>query len=180
MAEYTQLSLKDLMIRVDEILRNTYSIKYLGLNKNEMGIISRRINPLSDQHFKIHDNIQECFSVNKYFYPKPLKTGKKIHHCEKINVENLESEIKKEFEDNMADSEEKKMKKNIVHERLRSTKMSGSWCSLAKGKKKDGDIENKKEVRYSANELAKSIEMTNEQKKSFSRFLSQGILVIRD
>jgi len=67
-------------------MRNTYSIKYLGLNKNEMGIISRRINPLADQQFKINDNIQESYSINKYFYPKPLKTGKKNTHSEKINV----------------------------------------------------------------------------------------------
>jgi hypothetical protein len=45
-----------------------------------MGIISRRINPLSDQQFKINENIQETYSINKYFYPKPLKTGKKNTH----------------------------------------------------------------------------------------------------
>jgi len=54
-----------------------------------MGIISRRINPLADQNFKIHDNIQDTYSIHKYFYPKPLKTGKKSHSSEKINVDNL-------------------------------------------------------------------------------------------
>jgi hypothetical protein len=29
-------------------MKNTYSIKYLGLNKNEMGIVSRRIDPTKD------------------------------------------------------------------------------------------------------------------------------------
>jgi hypothetical protein len=70
-------------------MKNTYSIKYLGLNKNEMGIISRRINPLADQQFKVEENNNEIYSIHKYFYPKPLKIGKKVHSSEKINVENL-------------------------------------------------------------------------------------------
>lgn len=70
-------------------MKNTYSIKYLGLNKNEMGIISRRINPLCDQQFKIDDNYTEIYSIHKYFYPKPLKTGKKNHASSQINVQNL-------------------------------------------------------------------------------------------
>jgi hypothetical protein len=65
---------------VEEIMKNTYSIKYLGLNKNEMGIISRRINPLADQQFKVEENNNEIYSIHKYFYPKPLKTGKKGHN----------------------------------------------------------------------------------------------------
>jgi len=70
-------------------MRNTYSVKYLGLNKNEMGIISRRINPFTDKNFKVHETLAETYSVHKYFYPKPLKTGKKQHLPEKINVNNL-------------------------------------------------------------------------------------------
>jgi hypothetical protein len=54
-----------------------------------MGIISRRINPLTDQQFKVEENYNEIYSIHKYFYPKPLKTGKKGHGSEKINVQNL-------------------------------------------------------------------------------------------
>jgi hypothetical protein len=64
-----------------------------------MGIISRRINPLTDQELKIHENTTETYSVHKYFYPKPLRTGKKSHASKDLNVENLESEIKKEFDE---------------------------------------------------------------------------------
>ena len=72
-------------------MNNTYSIKYLGLNKNEMGIISRRINPLTDQELKVHEDVDSAFSVHKYFYPKPLRTGKKNNGLKPINVDNLES-----------------------------------------------------------------------------------------
>jgi hypothetical protein len=55
-----------------------------------MGIISRRINPFTDKNFKIHEAHIETYSVNKYFYPKPLRTGKKQQQNEeKINVNNL-------------------------------------------------------------------------------------------
>lgn len=70
-------------------MRNTYSIKYLGLNRNEMGIISRRINPLADQQFKVQDSPSDIYSIHKYFYPKPLKTAKRPRSSEKINVDNL-------------------------------------------------------------------------------------------
>lgn len=53
MTEYEQLPLKELVSKTEVLINNTYSIKYLGLNKNEMGIISRRINPLIDKELKI-------------------------------------------------------------------------------------------------------------------------------
>lgn len=34
LAEYEHLSLKDLMAKTEYIMNNTYSIKYLGLNKS--------------------------------------------------------------------------------------------------------------------------------------------------
>ena len=77
--EYEGLPLKELANRVEDIMRNTYSVKYLGLNRNEMGIISRRINPLVDGGFKAQPQQEQTYSINKYFYPKPLKTGKKTH-----------------------------------------------------------------------------------------------------
>lgn len=95
------------MIKADDIMRNSYSIKYLGLNKEEMGIVSRRINPLADQKFRIHDHIEDSYSIHQYFYPKPLRVGRKEHHPEKIGVENLENEIKKEFDRCRASSNQK-------------------------------------------------------------------------
>jgi hypothetical protein len=56
-----------------------------------MGIVSRRINPLTDQGLKIQGDINDNYSVHKYFYPKPLRTGKKVHVDKNINVDNLES-----------------------------------------------------------------------------------------
>ena len=38
-------NLNELYRECEEIIRSTYSIKYLGMNQNEMGIISRRIDP---------------------------------------------------------------------------------------------------------------------------------------
>lgn len=113
-----------------------------------MGIISRRINPLCDQQFKIDDNYTEVYSIHKYFYPKPLKTGKKGHASEKINVQNLESEIKKEFEENRTQNE--KIKERLDKAR---TKMMGSWCSLPKCK----ENVQRKEGLLSINEAVKSI-----------------------
>lgn len=54
-----------------------------------MGIISRRINPLTDKELKMQEQPQENYSVHKYFYPKPLRTGKKCHIIKTINVDNL-------------------------------------------------------------------------------------------
>lgn len=137
-----------------------------------MGIISRRINPLCDQHFKIDDNYTEVYSIHKYFYPKPLKTGKKGQAASQINVQNLESEIKKEFEENRSQHEKLKEKRL---DKTR-TKMMGSWCSLPKCKENTS----RKEGLMSLNEAAKSIEPKLDPSKSYSRFLKQGILIVRD
>lgn len=47
------------------------------MNQNEMGIISRRIDPIKDTNFNLRDLPQFSYKVNKFFYPKPLKVGKK-------------------------------------------------------------------------------------------------------
>ena len=88
-SEYANLTLNELVAKVDLIMRNTFSIKYLGLNKNEMGIVSKRINPLADQRFKVEENYKQTYSIHKYFYPKPLKAGKRRESAEKIDVGNL-------------------------------------------------------------------------------------------
>jgi hypothetical protein len=72
-----------------------------------MGIVSRRVNPIADQKFRMHDHIEDTYSIHQYFYPKPLKVGRKGHHPEKIEVDNLENEIKKEFDRYRASSNQK-------------------------------------------------------------------------
>lgn len=46
------------------------------------------------------DPAQTSYAINKYFYPKPLRVGKKVHNEQKIDVYNLESEIRKQFDMN--------------------------------------------------------------------------------
>lgn len=70
-------SLSDLYRHCDQIIKSTYSIKYLGMNENEMGIISRRIDPFKDNNFNLKSLEQSKYTVNKFFFPKPLKVGKK-------------------------------------------------------------------------------------------------------
>jgi len=42
-----------------------------------MGIVSRRIDPTRDQESILSELPQLTYTINKYFYPKPLKVGKK-------------------------------------------------------------------------------------------------------
>lgn len=42
-----------------------------------MGVISRRIDPWKDNNFNLRDLSQAGYTVNKFFYPKPLKVGRK-------------------------------------------------------------------------------------------------------
>ncbi len=67
-------------------MKNTYSIKYLGLNNNEMGIVSRRIDPTKEAESILKEMPNLTYTINKYFYPKPLKVGKKQPKEEQINV----------------------------------------------------------------------------------------------
>lgn len=132
MSEYEHMPLKELTSKTQVLISNTYSIKYLGLNKNEMGIISRRINPLLDKELKIQEQPQDTFSVHKYFYPKPLKTGKKCQTIKTLNVENLESEIKREFEEKRTEDPKKTL--SIKKDEKGKTRMMGSWYSASKSK----------------------------------------------
>lgn len=138
-----------------------------------MGIISRRINPFSDQNFKVHEALQQAYTVHKYFYPKPLKTGKREHSAEKINVDNLETEIKRQFEEHR--SEKLKNIKEMKDEKLK-TKMAGSWYSVSKEKWHPDH----KLTKLSHKDLASSIGPKIDPTQSFSRFLNKGILIIRD
>jgi hypothetical protein len=61
----------------------------LGLNENEMGIISRRIDPNKQNNFPFADLPQTPYMVNKFFFPKPLKLGKKPKKEGQINLNNL-------------------------------------------------------------------------------------------
>ena len=86
-----EYSLPDLYNHCEEILKSTYSIKYLGMNDNEMGIISRRLDPFKDSNFSLKNLPQNPYIINKYFYPKPLKVGYKREKNQKINSQNLEA-----------------------------------------------------------------------------------------
>lgn len=54
--------------------------------------------------------------------------------------------------------------------------MMGSWCSLPKCK----ENAQRKEGLLSINEAVKNIEPKIDPSKSYSRFLKQGILIVRD
>ncbi len=54
-----------------------------------MGIISRRIDPLKECEIQFNEVAQTSYAINKYFYPKPLRVGKKIVTEDKINIINL-------------------------------------------------------------------------------------------
>lgn len=86
-------SLSELYTHCDQILRSTYSIKYLGMNNNEMGVISRRLDPFKDTKFSLDNLAKNSYLINSYFYPKPLKVTYKKERNEKINSQNLEEEI---------------------------------------------------------------------------------------
>ena len=55
-----------------------------------MGIISRRIDPYKEANFNLKELPQSSYTVNKFFFTKPLKTGKKQAKDENLNIENLE------------------------------------------------------------------------------------------
>jgi hypothetical protein len=42
-----------------------------------MGIISRRIDPFKDNNINLKALPQSTYTVNKFFFPKPLKVGRK-------------------------------------------------------------------------------------------------------
>lgn len=54
-----------------------------------MGIVSRRIDPTRDTENILNEPPEVKYTINKYFYPKPLKVGKKAPKEEQINVNNL-------------------------------------------------------------------------------------------
>ena len=61
------------------------------MNDNEMGIISRRLDPYKDSNFSLKNLPHNPYIINKYFYPKPLKVGYKREKGHKINSQNLEA-----------------------------------------------------------------------------------------
>jgi hypothetical protein len=84
-----QYSLNELYKHCGELIRSTYSIKYLGINENEMGIISRRIDPFKSNNFNFAELPQSPYIVNKFFFPKPLKIARKQKKETQINLNNL-------------------------------------------------------------------------------------------
>lgn len=87
-----------------------------------MGIISRRIDPFKDNNFDLKSLPQSTYTVNKFFFPKPLKVGKKIRKEEQLNPDNLEAEIKKAFLKNNPSVMKKKSSKK--------SQVNGSWINF--------------------------------------------------
>ena len=56
-----------------------------------MGIISRRLDPFKDSKFSLRGIPQFSYIISKYFYPRPLKVGKRNRKIEDLNSKNLES-----------------------------------------------------------------------------------------
>ena len=139
-----------------------------------MGIISRRINPLTDQELKVHEDVGETYSVHKYFYPKPLKTGKKSGASSTINVDNLENEIKREFEDRKHQVREDVKRRKESRDEKMKTKMLGSWYSSCSDLKKKGSFQ------AETASMGESITPKVDPSGSFSRFLRKGVLIVRD
>lgn len=46
--------LNELYLSCEKLIRSTYSIKYLGMNQNEMGVISRRVDPEKCANFSLN------------------------------------------------------------------------------------------------------------------------------
>lgn len=59
------------------------------MNQNEMGIISRRIDPFKESNFDLSDLPQSTYTVNKFFFAKPLKVGRKNIKEQHLNIDNL-------------------------------------------------------------------------------------------
>lgn len=72
-----------------------------------------------------------------------------------------------------------KNKEGLTHQRFNSTKFGGSWYrTLPKTAKTEKA--GARSPKNNASDLALNIEPKLEHKKSYSRFLNQGILIIRD
>lgn len=125
-----EYSLNELHRECDQIIRSTYSIKYLGMNQNEMGIISRRIDPYKESNFNLSELPQSTYTVNKFFFSKPLKVGKRSHKEEKLSIENLEEEIKNAFTSNG--------KENSRPHARASSRVKGSWMSSGRQREREG------------------------------------------
>lgn len=141
-----------------------------------MGIVSRRINPLTDMQLKIKEDCGDTYTVNRYFYPKPLRTGKKINNQKDINVDNLESQIKRQFDENVKVG--RRRSKQNRDEKMK-TKVLGSWYS-ASNKSLKGTMYSPKTAIEMPRNIAENIVETVDPTNSFSRFLNKGILIVRD
>lgn len=67
-------TIQQIQEQCEGVLKNSYSVKYIGVKENRIGILSRRVRPddlQSDSLPKIEDAL---YLVTGYFYPKPLKT----------------------------------------------------------------------------------------------------------
>lgn len=61
------------------------------MNNDEMGIISRRLDPFKDSNFSLKNIPQNPYIISNYFYPKPLKVGYKRDINPRLDSHNLET-----------------------------------------------------------------------------------------
>ena len=114
-SDLQSLSLNELRDKCEDIFRQSYSFKYIGIRDNQIGILSKRLMPNS-LTADILPNIENKFVVTEFFYPRPLKTI--IRQQEPQSRESVENVIK------------------FVHpnvqkkERMLDSKLRGSWINL--------------------------------------------------
>lgn len=137
-----------------------------------MGIISRRIDPFKDNKFNLRDLPQASYTVNKFFFPKPLKVCRKPRKEEDINVDNLELEIKRAFNKNNPKP------RSLTKEKPLRLGLTGSWINNTLKKKDKADKSSDRLEKE--NKVSAGLGVPEEVKKlgatSYSRFLSSGMV----
>ena len=126
------------------------------MNENEMGIISRRLDPFKDSKFSLRGIPQFSYIINQYFYPRGLKVGRRSKKPEDLNTGNLESEIISAF-----------MPKKENKQPFQKKKLTGTWRSLSTQiKSKTFNIKKMERTsnRSSLNDVTKFFNLKEEKK----------------
>jgi hypothetical protein len=72
----TELRTADIKVvqeKCEQLLRNSYSFKYIGIKDNQIGILSKRVRP-DAFNSELLPKIENLRAVTGFFYPKPLRT----------------------------------------------------------------------------------------------------------
>lgn len=110
------LDIRFLQAKSAELLRNSYSFKYIGIKDNQIGILSKRVRP---ENFTpdLLPKVEDTKVITGFFYPKPLRTVSSASE-KLLTPDNLESEIKRFFPSHH--------RKPLTH----NVKVRGSWSNL--------------------------------------------------